>query len=346
LFARPFAFARPRAFQGRLPAAANPELAACMPSKQKNMVVVEPKKKRQRCCAQPPFHSMLHTKGGKSMRISIDVPAADEQCPLTMSAISEDCLDFIPGETYIASMPEARKIILPCGHGFGAMSITYHFARRDMRCPCCRAGHKQKMSAESIPFHFRAKLVAHVEAAEQEDVDEQTREDERVALELGAAGSIARMTEYYVDALQEIIENRAVKMTVFFYGGETAEAPFMFMLFNMTPIGQTLSAVTRDVSFRLIDDHCRELRRQIEENQTLRVSFVAHSRSMSNERVVELARTEIFQAQTVSDDQRVNRLIPTGTSSEFEILRLGEPSVGDPVVLYHMRLEEFVGLVM
>ena len=58
----------------------------CFPGAEKKSGV-EPKKKRQRGWGtQPPFHSTLHTKGGKSMRIGIDVPGPDEQCPLTMSA--------------------------------------------------------------------------------------------------------------------------------------------------------------------------------------------------------------------------------------------------------------------
>ena len=321
----------------------------CFPSAGKKMAIADPPKKRQRMRnpVQPPFHSMLHTKGGKSMRIHINVPGPDEQCPLTMSAISEDCLDFLPEETYIAAMPEARKITLPCGHDFGAMSITYHFARRDMRCPCCRAGHKQKMSAESIPFHFRAKLIAHVEEAEQQDADEQAREDERAAREL-ATGNIvtAGVGVIYVDAVQDFLESRPIKMTVFMYDGDVAEAPSMWMLFNMTLVQSPASVLGGDdVTYRLDANHRRELSRLIGENSAQRMSFVAHSRNIGDNRVVELARTEIFPTREADDFPGLVRIISTGAASGFEILRLGEPFPVIQEVLFHMRMENIINIL-
>jgi len=320
----------------------------CFPgAEKKTAATVEPKKKKQRgWSTQPPFHSTLHTKGGKSMRINIDVPGREEQCPLTMSAMSEDCLDFLPGETYVASMPEARRITLPCGHGFGAMSITYHFARRDMRCPCCRAGHKQKMSAGSIPFHFRAKLVAHVEAAEQEDADEQARDDERVARDLDSRNMVAGLAVIYVDAVQDFLESSPVKMTVFMYNDDIAETPSMWMLFNMTLMPQPLSATTRDVTYKLNDDHRRELSRLIEDGTHRRMSFVAHSRDISNTRVVELARTDIVPMRETSNNSGLCRTIRAGATSDFEILRLGEPFAGIQGVLFHTRMENLMNSVM
>ena len=321
----------------------------CFPGTEKKSTVVgvEPKKKKQRgWSTQPPFHSTLHTKGGKSMRIGIDVPGPDEQCPLTMSAISEDCLDFLPGETYIASMPEAKKITLPCGHGFGAMSITYHFARRDMRCPCCRAGHKQKMSAESVPFHFRAKLILHVEEAEQDDVDEQAREDERMARDLDAGSGVVGMAVIYMDAVQDFLERSPIKMTVFMYDDDISETPSMWMMFNMTLMPQPLSGAARDVTYRLNDDHKRELSRMIEGGELRRMSFVANSRDISNTRVVELARTDIVPARETSNNPGLCRTLRAGATSDFEILRLGEPSSGIQGVLFHTRMENLINSVM
>lgn len=298
----------------------------------------EPLRKKQRKhFTRPPFHSTIYSVAGKSMRVKVEVPSPDEQCPLTMSPICEDFLDFIPSDTYVASTPEARKITLPCGHSFGAMSITYHFARRDMRCPCCRAGHKQRLKMESIPFHFRAKLMAHVDKAEQEDVDEQTMEDEQYARELQdrGAGRHSELARY----ANSLIQERPVNLSVYMYNNETGETPATTMEFRLLPLSEP--AVINSATYRLSTIHGRLLGEMISDNTVARLSLVAHTRHFSTNAVVELARTEIFSSRENHSEPGLARLILAGTGSFFEIMPCGAPFDGThadvtPTVFYHI----------
>ncbi len=141
-------------------------------------------KKRSRGMG-PPFNEVLYAQSGRKLDVKLEVPSADEECPLTLSPIADDALEFLqPTTTYFTAFPEVKKMTLPCGHSFGALSIIYHFARRNMLCPCCRAGVDARLSSHCVPSSFRKTLLSKVQRELREDSNEQVESDRRAASSL------------------------------------------------------------------------------------------------------------------------------------------------------------------
>lgn len=127
----------------------------------------------------PPFHEKFHAQNGRVMRIRLEVPQEGEECPLTLSPIAEDALEFLrPETTYFAAFPTVKKMVLPCGHGFGALQCLYHFTRRNMLCPCCRQGVDSRLALFCVPTHMRSAL--------SHKVSEELRRDDREVVEENA----------------------------------------------------------------------------------------------------------------------------------------------------------------
>jgi len=138
-------------------------------------------KKRSRGMG-PPFNEVLYAQSGRMLRVKLEVPGPDEECPLTLSPIADDALEFLqPTTAYITAFPEVKKMTLPCGHAFGALSVLYHFARRNMLCPCCRAGIDSRLSSHCIPSFFRKNLLSRVQRELRADSDELIEADQRAA---------------------------------------------------------------------------------------------------------------------------------------------------------------------
>ena len=110
----------------------------------------------------------LRAVNGDSLAVVLSPADADEECPLSLGPILEDNLDFLDGTTFVADLPDLKRMTLPCGHSFGAMNVMYHFARQNMLCPCCRAGVNDVMHVDSIPKHFRNELARSVPTARDE----------------------------------------------------------------------------------------------------------------------------------------------------------------------------------
>jgi hypothetical protein len=117
----------------------------------------------------------------KSVALQLTAPGEDEECTIAMEPIAQYRLPFLP-DTAAACVWEDRpaltKAILPCGHGFSAMALLYHFAKNSMTCPCCRAGHDGvKMGLQSVPTHLRDKFARHLETVQADEVREQIASD-------------------------------------------------------------------------------------------------------------------------------------------------------------------------
>ena len=144
-----------------------------------------PKNKRRSKAFGPPFDEILYAQNGRMMSVKLEVPAADEECPLTLSPIADDALECLqPTTVYLTAFPDVKKMVLPCGHAFGALSVLYHFLRRNMLCPCCRAGIDSKLSSTCIPGPFRKTLTSKVQAELRKESDEQMSSDRRAARSL------------------------------------------------------------------------------------------------------------------------------------------------------------------
>lgn len=153
---------------------------------------VTPKPKKRSRCLGPPFHDQLYAQSGKKIEVKIEVPSADEECPLTFSPMAEDTLEFLqPSTTYITAFPDAKKMVLPCGHSFGALNILYHFARRNMLCPCCRAGINARLSSFCVPSSFRKIFMSKVQQELRKETEEQAESDHRFASSLMHVDALA-----------------------------------------------------------------------------------------------------------------------------------------------------------
>jgi len=141
------------------------------------------KSKRYRPCG-PPFHEVLYGQSGRSLRVKLDEPEDGQECPLTLAPVAEDRLECLSEQArWYPAFPDVKRATLSCGHSFGALNILYHFARRNMRCPCCRAGFDSRLTISCIPPNFRQTLSVKVEDELREDRSEQIAIDGALALE-------------------------------------------------------------------------------------------------------------------------------------------------------------------
>lgn len=157
---------------------------------------------------------IVHLGEGAAMPVEISVPTDSEECPLTMTLIKDDELPFAPGLSFSKTYTTLKKITLPCSHSFGVMSLMYHFAQNQMRCPLCRAGHAHRMDTRSIPVHLRRHIMQRIREVDREQMREELRVDEEFARSL--------VTGFIQDLDQLIIH---VYMTVYgiFDEGERLE---------------------------------------------------------------------------------------------------------------------------
>jgi hypothetical protein len=166
------------------PAPVEPDTTMAAPASKKEPA--DPKKKPAKRYRPPgpPFHEKLYSQSGRIFRVRLEVPQEGEECPLTLSPMAEDTLDFLrPETTYFAAFPAVKKMVLPCGHGFGALQCLYHLSRRNMLCPCCRRGVDSRLSLFCMPAHLRGAL--------SHKVSEELRADNREAVEDNAMAAAA-----------------------------------------------------------------------------------------------------------------------------------------------------------
>lgn len=116
----------------------------------------------------------------KSLLLGLSEPGPDEECSITLEPIREYTLPFLPDgvRSVIQTQPALAKASLPCGHGFSALALLYHFAKNSMTCPICRAGHaKAVMTEQSVPTHLRRHFSKHLASLRLEESHEQVAAD-------------------------------------------------------------------------------------------------------------------------------------------------------------------------
>ena len=142
------------------------------------------KRQRKPAAAPEPARFVVRSPGyiaeGKSLCLTLTEPERGEECPITMDPIAEYRLPFYLPEpcTLLLSRPKLTKATLPCGHGFNALALVYHFTKNSMTCPICRAGHdKVQMGEQSVPPHLRRAFSQHLERVRAEETREQIAAD-------------------------------------------------------------------------------------------------------------------------------------------------------------------------
>lgn len=171
------------------------------PSKRQSKPKSKPRGRRSRVMG-PPFRVILYGQSGRKLDVTLEAPAEGEECPLTLAPIADDTLEFLqPTTTWFVSFPDVKKAVLPCGHSFGALNILYHFARRNMLCPCCRAGHDTRLAFRCIPPLFRNLMEARILRELRTDTDELVESDRRAAsgLQAEAASLVYVMDARFLD---------------------------------------------------------------------------------------------------------------------------------------------------
>lgn len=133
--------------------------------------------------------------------LTLSEPAQDEECTITMEPIAEYRLPFVPKSVkstgLIKAQPALTKATLPCGHGFNALALVYHFMKNSMTCPCCRAGRaNERMGEQFVPQHMRRFFSKQLALSRSEEEREQIATDA-----LAAAQSLHYEVSYEILAL-------------------------------------------------------------------------------------------------------------------------------------------------
>ena len=290
-----------------------------------------PQGSRKRPRAPPPktvqllgagsFPATLLSLAGQNMRVVLSKPNDGETCPLTLSPIAEDTLEFLPDECFCPVLPDSKRLTLPCGHAFGALNIIYHFARQNMLCPCCRAGFKSRISIDSIPCHVRTEMVKHVNTEHIHDIEEQTAADADTARELmdlaGDGGIVFINFDYiYVSV---------------YYHSERSPIPCLGMQFRLEtdsddPIIDERGNVQYGDPNAVLTFHMplgdrQQLAMHAREFMPDRISLVVHTRTV-NGSPIELARTEPFET---GPREGTGPLVVPAAESHFEYFQIINP---------------------
>lgn len=132
------------------------------------------------------FHYTIQSDAS-SVPLLISIPDPTEECPITSLPISDPSatadLTFIPENlrVFCPARPTHTKATLPCGHSFSAMHLLYYWARKSMRCPCCRDGTDAPATTESIPKHFRSEMARKIESSMVQEALEADEENQQAA---------------------------------------------------------------------------------------------------------------------------------------------------------------------
>ena len=126
---------------------------------------------------------------------TIAVPTEDEECPLTLEAISQSKLAFLPEAQFLVDRPLHSKLTLPCGHSFSALTLVYNFCKNSMVCPCCRAGKDVRLDVECLPRHLRSDFKAHIQKVTQQEARD---DDESIIQDLITTTGFVSVMPYQV----------------------------------------------------------------------------------------------------------------------------------------------------
>lgn len=274
----------------------------------------KPASKRRYRPPGPPFHERLYGQNGRCLRVRIEVPAEAEECPLTLGRIAEDAVDFLqPTTTYFTAFPAARKLVLPCGHGFGALNLLYHFARRSMTCPCCRAGLQARLSLMSVPAHFRQMFSFKVSREDRADDQEQQEEDFQVAMDMQDESAVNTL---YV--MEFVYVHRSVCMEIRYHCSST-DISTLAIRFPLTVCPDQSFITTGVVHFSLPLGPVRMfVEEQIRDPAIRHIAlsvFVESNDGAADD--VEVARTEPIPLDRGAN--RWDRSVPLSTGSTFKI---------------------------
>ena len=124
-----------------------------------------------------PKNETFSSRGARPKRYTIEVtlsiPEAGEECPLTLDTIAESKLPFLD-VPFLPDRPNHTKLTLPCKHSFSAMTLLYNFCKNKMVCPCCRAGEDVQADTTCLPNHFRNEFNSRIqETTETERVQDE-----------------------------------------------------------------------------------------------------------------------------------------------------------------------------
>jgi hypothetical protein len=241
------------------------------------------------------YYRVLKSVDNKAIRVRLTVPAPDETCPLTFSPVSEDELDFLPGLTFFEASPLVRQLTLPCGHTFGALNLLYHFARRNMLCPCCRRGAPSPINPKYIPKHLRPAIVARVTNEAQQERAEQINEDMALVAQDAAQSPWFTLVD-------------RVQMSVY-----PVDFPFVSFEYQLAPgfvLAPPAASLSPPIVFELSLDDSRTISSRLRDLAVTHVSLVVHARSVTD-RVVELARTDEFDILAAPG---ADRIVDSGAS--------------------------------
>jgi len=208
------------------------------------------------------------------------------------------------------------------------MNLVYHFARRDMRCPCCRAGFKDALNPSCVPSHFREPFRARIQQAAIEDRAEQAQADAEVARSI-ADGAESPSAPALVDVLGAL----PLSMSVYFHSASAPDGPVTSMEFslvaNMGPRSEPEFSLVRPhpnatphgiVSYFLPAQGQQILNEQLQDPTVTSISLVAHSRSSyPDEHIFELARAGPFPVREEACPYDVTRVLRASNGTYFDV---------------------------
>jgi hypothetical protein len=124
----------------------------------------------------------LEVRGGDKeanvMALELSEPQPGEECCIAMDLMATHRVEWMGEQTVVVGQPHLTKATLPCGHGFHALTLLYHFAKNEMTCPCCRHGFaRQPMAWASLPPHLKPGMEARLERVLREEREAQVASD-------------------------------------------------------------------------------------------------------------------------------------------------------------------------
>lgn len=122
--------------------------------------------------------------------VTLHPPSADAECPIMQEPIASAVLQPFP-RPYLADKPTHTAMTLQCNHTFHAMALVYHWARnRNVLCPVCRTGPKQRLVVGRLPKEWRYSMAARVRRQQMQDRAEEEQHNHQVAVQL--QGTVSR----------------------------------------------------------------------------------------------------------------------------------------------------------
>ena len=260
----------------------------------------------------------------KRVDVTIEPPATNAECPITLGPILGHTLDFLLPDhpCFIPGRPDLCAMRLPCGHVFSSFALAYHWYKNGtMMCPMCRRGPDVMPLNSCLPAPWRERFLRHIRDTRNKEANAEIR-DEVLEMQRIVASDIEFPMEFNFFVL-----SHPVTVSAYLYGLAGEEVPLINVTMNTHPwhsnelvwgiennfmvdsFSTNIGVDGDEFVFVVDEDAQRRFRVNFQRMRVAEILFKAHLRTRSDELI------QICESNRLPVPRLRNSMIGTGSTT-------------------------------